>query len=73
MAVVLPREADPAVQLDVELRAAHERGQCLRGGDGGRQFELGRAGLGARAASHTAAVASWDATSMFAAWCFTAW
>ena len=46
--VVLPREADPAVQLDVLLRAHHERGQRLRRGDGDRELELGSARLGAR-------------------------
>ena len=46
--VVLPREADAAVQLDVRLRAHHERGQRLRGGDRDRELELRGAGLGAR-------------------------
>ena len=48
MRVVLPREADAAVELDVLLRAHHERGERLRGGDGGGELELGRARLGAR-------------------------
>ena len=48
MGVVLPREPDPAVQLDVLLRAHDERGKRLRRGDGDRELELGGAGLGAR-------------------------
>ena len=40
MGVVLPREADPAVNLDVELSVVGEAGQRQGAGDGAGQLEL---------------------------------
>ena len=72
MGVVLPGKADPAVDLDVHLRVVHRRPERQMRRHGRRQVELvGRVGR-ARAASHTAAVASSPATSMSAQWCLTA-
>ena len=53
VAVVLPREADAAVHLDVELRVAEERGQRLHRGDRRGERELVAAALGrARCVPH---------------------
>jgi hypothetical protein len=72
--VVLPGEADAAVHLDVELGVEV-------GGRASPAWPRSAAVYdswsppvaAARAASHTAAVASSTATSMLAQWCLTAW
>ena len=71
--VVLPREADAAVHLDVEVGVLEEGRQGERGGDRGGQLELVEIAGGRGSGVPTAAVASSAATSMSAQWCFTAW
>ena len=56
--VVLPREADAAVDLDVHLGVVKERGKGLHLGNCRRERERGRRRLLPRGASQTAAVAS---------------
>ena len=71
---MLPRHGDTAVHLGVEVGALVAGRQRQRGGHRRGVGELVAARpSAARAASHTAAVASSAATAMLAQWCLTAW